>query len=201
VTREEIAAQLKTKFGDVIGDLGGKPDAWVTVKDNARLVEVLRYLKETPGLEMDFLANESGTDFPKENVLRVVYHLFSYKHRHDFIVKVDVPREGPRLPTMDGLWKTAEWFEREIYDLFGVEFDGHPDLRRIMMPDDWIGHPLRKDYKEPESWHGINTTRESPLEGYVRLDDMLKKAKAALAPAPPAAPAPAAAPIPPEVKN
>jgi NADH-quinone oxidoreductase subunit C len=178
MTREEIAGKLKAQFGDAVSELGGKPDAFVTVKDNAKLLDVLRFLKTE--LEMDFLSNESGVDYPKENVIRVVYHLFSYKHRHDFIVKAEAKREDPRLLSAVPLWNTANWFEREIYDLFGVAFDGHPDLRRIMMPDDWIGHPLRKDYKEPESWHGINTTRESPLEGFVRLDDMLKTARKAL---------------------
>jgi NADH-quinone oxidoreductase subunit C len=99
------------------------------------------------------------------------------------------------MPSVEPVWKSADWLEREQYDLLGVQFEGHPDLRRIMLPDDWVGHPLRKDYVEQADYHQISTTRESPLEGFVRLDEMKKRAAAAAAEekaksAPPAAPPP-----------
>jgi NADH-quinone oxidoreductase subunit C len=78
-------------------------------------------------------------------------------------LKADVPRDAPGLPSVERVWRAAEWLEREIYDLLGVTFAGHPDLRRLLMPEDWIGYPLRKDFVEPEEYHGISTRRESLL--------------------------------------
>ena len=93
----------------------------------------------------------------------VVYHLFSYTHRHALVLKVGVPRDNARLATVSTVWRAALWQEREIFDLLGVDFEGHPDLRRILLPEDWVGHPLRKDYVEPTEYHGISTKRESML--------------------------------------
>jgi NADH-quinone oxidoreductase subunit C len=76
---------------------------------------------------------------------------------------VKLPREDPQVPTLENVWKSANWMEREIYDLLGVNFTGHSDMRRLLMPEDWIGHPLRKDFVEPQEYHGISTVRESPI--------------------------------------
>jgi NADH-quinone oxidoreductase subunit C len=76
---------------------------------------------------------------------------------------VNAPRDNPVVQTVENVWKAANWLEREIYDLLGVVFTGHCDLRRLLMPEDWIGYPLRKDFVEPEEYHGINTRRESLL--------------------------------------
>ena len=76
-------------------------------------------------------------------------------HIHQIIIKTIVPKESPRLFTVEHLWKAANWHEREIYDLYGVVFDNHSDLRRILLPDDWQGHPMRKDYQEPDMYRGI----------------------------------------------
>jgi NADH-quinone oxidoreductase subunit C len=89
--------------------------------------------------------------------------------------------EGQHVPSVVSVWPTCDWLEREQYDLMGVQFTGHPDLRRIMMPDDWVGNPLRKDYAEQAQWHNITTTRDNSLEGYVRLDELKKKAAEAAA--------------------
>ncbi len=126
--------------------------------------EVCRFLKEDPDLAFDCLSNMSGVDFLKDEKIQVVMHLYSYPHRHKIVVKVDVPREEPEMPSVEAIWKAANWQEREIYDLLGVHFTGHPDLRRLLMPEDWVGHPLRKDFVEPEEYHGISTRRESLLK-------------------------------------
>jgi NADH-quinone oxidoreductase subunit C len=192
MTTHEIHERLKARFGDAIGPLSEpKMDAHCTVTREA-IVEVCRFLKAEPGLEFDFLEDETAVDWPKRNVIEVVYHLLSYKLRHAFKLKVEADRAAPSVPTVEGVWKTANWFEREIYDLFGVDFPGHPDLRRIMLPDDWVGHPLRKDYQEAGGWHGISNVRENPLVELKRLDDLKRAEKAPAAPAAP--PAPDAAP-------
>jgi NADH-quinone oxidoreductase subunit C len=186
MTTQEIHERLKARFGDDVGPLSEpKIDPHCTVK-RERIVEVCRFLKKEAGLELDFLEDLTAVDWPKRNVIEVVYHLVSYRHRHVFKLKVEADRAAPSVPTVECVWKTANWFEREVYDLFGVDFPGHPDLRRIMLPDDWIGHPLRKDYQETGGWHGISNVRENPLVELKRLDDQ-KKAEKAPADAQPAA--------------
>jgi NADH-quinone oxidoreductase subunit C len=191
MTTHEIHDRLKQRFGDDVGPLSEpKVDAFATVK-RERIVEVCRFLAKEPGLEMDFLEDLTAIDWPKRNVIEIVYHLLSYTHRHSIVLKVELDRATPVVPTVEGVWKTANWFEREVYDLFGVTFSGHPDLRRIMLPDDWVGHPLRKDYQEAGGYHGFSNVRENPLIELKRLDD-LKKAEVAKTAPPPPAPEPAA---------
>jgi len=160
-----IHARLRTGFGDAIGDLAGarRDNMYATVVP-AKIAQVCRFLKAERGLEFDCLSNLGGVDYPKRNVIEVVYHLYSYPHRHLFTLKVGAARDNPVVPTVSGVWSHADWQEREVFDLLGVVFEGHPDLRRILMPEDWPGHPLRKDFVEPEEYHGISTSRESLLK-------------------------------------
>jgi NADH-quinone oxidoreductase subunit C len=181
MTPEEIQQSLAAKFGDAVGPLQpANQDPWVEVKP-ASVVEVCAFLKSDPKLRFDCLMNLSAVDWPKQNQIHVIYHLFSYEKRHAFILKVKLDRAAPSVPSVEPVWRSADWLEREQYDLLGVTFEGHPDLRRIMLPDDWVGHPLRKDYVEEAQYHQISTTRESPLDGFIRLDEMKKRiaAKAA----------------------
>ena len=112
------------------------------------IVAACAWLKATPGLEFNFLADVCGFDQGPEEELRfeVNYHLFSTTKHHRVRLKVVLGEGDMRVPTVTGVWRTANWHERETYDLFGVVFDGHPDLRRILLPDDWQGHALRKDF-------------------------------------------------------
>jgi len=159
-----IQARLAAQFGAAIGAVAGKGrDASVTVPAE-QLPEVARFLKTDPELFFDCLSNLSGVDYPKENAIQVVYHLHSYRHRHWIVLKVNAHRDDPRVPTVCDVWRHAEWQEREVFDLLGVDFTGHPDMRRLLMPEDWPGHPLRKDFVEPEEYHGIATSRESLLK-------------------------------------
>ena len=151
----EIVQKIQDKFGDKVLEFDEKAiDPVIKVTGDA-VQEICKFLKEEPDLYFDMCHDVSGYDLGEGKELGVVYHLFSFKHRHWFTVKTEVPREGSHLPTISYLWRTADWHEREIYDLFGITFDGHPDHRRILCPDDWEGWPLRKDYVVQEYYHGI----------------------------------------------
>jgi len=130
----------------------------------AALPGVMKRLRDDPALAFDFLQNLTAVDWIKRDVIELVYHLFSYAHRHTIALKVDLPRAAPRVASLAALWPSANWMEREQFDLLGVVFEGHPDLRRLLMPDDWAGHPMRKDYREAKAYRGMPTTRPSPLD-------------------------------------
>ncbi len=117
------------------------------------LPDVAKYLLENPALGFGSLMCLSAVDLGEE--LQVVYHLFSIEHRHRMTIKVNVTKEKPNVPSVSKVWPTAGWHEREAYDLMGVVFEGHEDLRRILLPEDWEGHPLRKDYEFPKEHRGV----------------------------------------------
>lgn len=110
-----------------------------------QLEEVARFLKETPELTFDYLNCLSAVDYMTD--FEVVYHFFSYVHQHTLVLKVKLDREKPKIPSLTFLWKTADWQEREAYDLFGIIFIGHPKLRRILLTEDFEGFPMRKEFK------------------------------------------------------
>ena len=163
-----------------------------------KIVDVCRFLKTTTGLEFDYCQDITAVDWPARKVIEVVYHVYSLVHRHGLVLKAETEREKPTIATVESVWKAATWLEREIYDLFGVNFEGHSDLRRILLPDDWVGYPLRKDYQEAGGWHGISNERPDPLVQLSKVTDEKRKAVAAAAAAAPVAvvaSAPAAAPV------
>ena len=188
LTFEQIREKLAARFGDAVGPTVAAKDPFVVVKAD-RLLEVARFLKEEPTLALDYLTDETAVDHPKEELLRLVYHLWSMSQRHGFKLKVELPRAEAKAASVASVWPAANWLEREVFDLFGVRFDGHPDLRRIMMPEDWEGHPLRKDYQEPDGYHGIGHKRASTLEANLERDRRLRAALSPKAPAPEAKPA------------
>jgi NADH-quinone oxidoreductase subunit C len=149
----EIFTKLKVHFGEEILELIENPpsDSYILVKAQ-KIDEICQFLRDDDALHFDYLTLLSGLDL-KEN-LGIVYHLFSMKHKHRLVVKTQVSKENPTLPTIERIWRTGDWHEREAYDMFGVIFNGHHNLIRILCPYDWEGYPLRKDYKEPEEYHG-----------------------------------------------
>jgi NADH-quinone oxidoreductase subunit C len=163
MTASAVYERLKARFGDrvISVDLEAK-DPWILVEPTA-IAEVCALCRDDGALRCEALSNQSGVDYKDAGYIEIVYHLYSYTHRHTLVLKVRTPRDTPEVPTVEGVWKAANWLEREIYDLLGVVFTGHSDLRRLLLPEDWVGHPLRKDFVEPEEYHGISTRRESLL--------------------------------------
>ena len=170
-TPEEIFKILKDKFGDAILEL--KTDVpvehFITI-DPLKIDEVSIFLRDEEELKFDNCMCLSGVDDAngtKETqedgstnivggTLSIVYHLESVYLKHKITIKVSAPREKPEIKSVANIWHSADWNEREAYDLFGINFIGHPDLRRILMPYDWeAGYPLRKDYKNPEFYQGM----------------------------------------------
>lgn len=144
----DIISKIKGRFGDAIVDSHSfRGDDTVVVK-RERLKDLCSYLKSDPELDFDYLLDVCGVDYAqREPRFDVVYHLSSIRKKHRVRVKTMVD-EGEKVDSVTSVWGTADWTERETYDMFGIEFEGHPDLKRIYMADDWKGHPLRKDYPE-----------------------------------------------------
>jgi NADH-quinone oxidoreductase subunit C len=116
----------------------------ILIVDRDAAHTVLEAAKHHPDLRFEFLRNLSGVDYEDQG-MEVVYHLYSFTHKHNVTVRAKVPNDDPRIQSVTDLWRAADWHEREARDMFGIVFDGHPELTRILMPDDWVGHPLRKD--------------------------------------------------------
>ncbi|MBN2578457.1 MAG: NADH-quinone oxidoreductase subunit C [Pirellulales bacterium] len=173
MTIQEIHDRLEKKFGPkVTGRNFEVLDPWIEIQAES-LIEVARFLRDQPDLDFDMLHCVTAVDYfqpdpkkaaqaPWQPHLELIYHLSSFTHRHRLVLKTSLPRwqdgvegELPRIASLSDLWSTAEWHEREVFDLMGIFFTGNADLRRILCPQDWVGHPLRKDYQMPEEYQGI----------------------------------------------
>jgi NADH-quinone oxidoreductase subunit C len=171
MTIEAIYSDLQTKFSDMIGELRREPADTGTpfiIVRREWIRDVCLYLRDEPRYLMNNLNVLSCVDFremkSEEYVgqLGVVYHLSSLRPVGDSwktvatcALRAYVPIDDPTIPSVSRVWRTADWHEREGFDMYGIRFEGHPDLRRILLPDDWEGHPLRKDYKVPDYYNGL----------------------------------------------
>ena len=137
---------LQERFAGAVQEVSYYAGEVTVLVARESLVEIGRFLRDDPGLRMDLLSNLTGADYPeREKRFEVVYHLFSIPGRTRINLKIRVA-DGEPAPSVTEIWKTANWHEREAFDLLGIPFAGHPDLRRILLADDWRGHPLRKEY-------------------------------------------------------
>ncbi|MFA5182165.1 MAG: NADH-quinone oxidoreductase subunit C [Syntrophales bacterium] len=138
---------IKDKFDvGIIGVTTAHDEITVTVAREI-LIPLLRFLKEEEEFACDFLTDLCGVDYlPQSPRFQVVYHLYSLKHKHRLRVKVAIEERDPVVDSCLSLWAGADWLERECFDLFGIIFNGHPNLQRILLPTDFAGHPLRKDF-------------------------------------------------------
>ncbi len=151
----EIYNLLKESFDSGIIDLKTDlPLEGYIVIDADKINAVSYFLRDEESLQFDNLSCLSSVDYDKDT-MAIVYHLYSYALDQKLKVKVFIPKSNPVVKTVSDIWATADWHEREAYDMMGVIFEGHPDLRRILCPDDWDGHPLRKDYKVQEFYQGM----------------------------------------------
>jgi len=119
----------------------------ITVEPSG-LPELARLLHDNEDLAFDMLCAHTAVDWIENGQFELIYQLYSTRHRHHLMLSVSIPRDNPVVPTVSSIWRIAEWHEREVYDLFGVQYDNHPDLRRLFLEDDWVGFPLRKDYQD-----------------------------------------------------
>ena len=148
---QTVCQKISEKFPESID--AEQNDDWIQLKPENWL-KVAKWLKSDEKLYFDSLQCNTGIDLG-EGVLESRYNLHSMKHLHKVEIRIKISAEKPDIPSVEQVWRVADWFERETYDMFGINFIGHRDLRRILLPDDWEGWPLRKDYEEQETYHGI----------------------------------------------
>ncbi len=171
MTPEQIHKKLQAKFGNGILEFNADAfDPFIQIEPE-KISDVAVFLRDEPDLDFKALMCLSGIDYGAESNLGVVYNLHSIQYNHKITVRVDLPREKPKLLSVETVWRTADWHEREAFDLYGIHFEGHRDLRRILCPDDWEGYPLRKDYIVQEYYHGVRVPYQ---EDWSKFETMQK---------------------------
>ncbi len=152
---DQIHDLIKQRFGEsVVDDQRQVVDPFLVVKPEV-IEDLARFARDDPRLRFDLLSLIAGIDYPDTGTIEVVYCLDSTTEKHRLIAKARLPRDNPRIRSLEGVWKTADWHERETFDLMGVIFEGHHNLVRILCAEDWEGHPLRKDYVIPDTYRGL----------------------------------------------
>lgn len=154
MTIPEIKARLQEYLPDIVVENETLADHQVEIVPQ-NWAAVAKYLFEDPSLQFDQLECVTGVDLGADQPLQVRYNLHSMEFRHKIEIVLTVKRKRPSVPSIEKIWRIGDWFEREVYDMFGIVFKGHRDLRRILCPEDWTGWPLRKDYQTPDEYHGI----------------------------------------------
>jgi NADH-quinone oxidoreductase subunit C len=149
---EKVAACLNEKFPNSLEseDVNG----YIQMKDK-NWFEIAQYLRDNLDFLFDSLQCVTGYDFGENEDLEVRYNLHSMTHNHAIEIRIKTDRNNPKVPSVEQVWRIGDWFERETYDMYGIEFEGHSNMTRILCPEDWAGWPLRKDYETQESYHGI----------------------------------------------
>jgi NADH-quinone oxidoreductase subunit C len=157
MSHEEIYNNLKTEYGDAVVSFNNtqEGDSYIEISKD-KSFEICHTLRDKEVYLFDYMMSLSGVDCG-ENIC-AVYHLYSMTYKHKLVLKVFAPKINPEIDSVERIWKTADWHEREAFDLMGIVFLGHRNLKRILLPEDWEGHPLRKDYKAPEYYHGMKVS-------------------------------------------
>jgi NADH-quinone oxidoreductase subunit C len=172
----EIAHALETEFANDVLEVKAFRDQVTVTVNREEIGSICRWLREDPKIEMDYLSDLCAVDCPKNELrFEVVYNLYSLSHRHRIRIKARLPEDELAVDSVVSIWKAADWFEREAFDLFGIDFRNHPDLRRLLLPDNWRGYPLRKDYplKGLDDWE--YPEYEEAMELHRRDDELSVK--------------------------
>ena len=156
MTFDDIVKLIESKAAGKSSIIEGKEALFVSPNN---WIEVSMLLKNESDLDFDYLMCISSYDKGDNKTYGVAYNLFSTTKNHYLEVRVEV-EDGISIPSVVSLWQTANWHEREAYDMMGIQFEGHPDLKRILLSDDWEGHPLRKNFKEPDYYHGMPVPKD-----------------------------------------
>lgn len=144
-----VTTRIRARFGDTSVSTGNAVGCESVIAERDALLPFMTFLRDDPELAFDYLVDVTAVDrlrLDEEVRFAVVYQLYTYRHNRRFSVSVPVPEADPRIVSVVSVWPGANWLEREVYDMYGIVFEGHPDLRRILMPDDFGSYPLRKDY-------------------------------------------------------
>ncbi|MDA8089448.1 MAG: NADH-quinone oxidoreductase subunit C [Nitrospiraceae bacterium] len=163
----QIAEKIKQAFPDEVTEISSFRDQVSVHLKKEKLHDICLFLRQDPELDFNYLVDICGVDYLGKKTPRfeAVYHLYSIAQKHLIRLRVQVPEDAPTVKSVTGIWQGANWHERECFDMLGISFDGHPDLRRVLLPEDWEGHPLRKDYplegfKGEEDWPGFTEVVE-----------------------------------------
>jgi NADH-quinone oxidoreductase subunit C len=165
MTSAEIKAVIMDQFPGSVIESEDLAEKQVELKAE-QWFDIATFLKEDPNLSFDQLECITGIDLGEEASLQTRYNLHSMEYRHKIEILISHDRKEPKVASIEKIWRIGDWFERETYDMFGIVYEGHRDLRRILCPDDWEGWPLRKDYEGQESYHGIVVPKMKEEDGW-----------------------------------
>jgi NADH-quinone oxidoreductase subunit C len=145
--KKPVSEKLKERFPGAVKDVYSFRDQQTVVVDKKFIVDVCKFLKETPEFDFNFMVDLTAVDFPERDArFEMVYNLYSISQSKRIFIKANVDMEDLVIPSLTCLWESANWAEREVFDMFGIKFSGHPNLKRILMPDDFEGFPFRKEF-------------------------------------------------------
>ena len=155
---EKVSRILAEKFPESV-IISEEPHNDFIQLNSEKWNEIAKFLKTGTKLKFDSCQCITGVDLGVEKYLEIRYNLHSTKHLHKIEIRIATDRKRPSIPSVEQIWRVADWFEREVYDMYGIRFKGHRDLRRMLLPDDWKGWPLRKDYKTPQTYNGMKVPK------------------------------------------
>lgn len=158
IINQKVSDLIEVNFPDAV-ILSEEPQNEFIQIQSEQWLEIAKYIKNDTELKFDSCQCITGVDFGEEKDFEVRYNFHSMKLKHKIEIRIATERKKPRIPSIEQVWRGADWLEREVYDMYGIRFKGHRDLRRMLLPDDWKGWPLRKDYKTPNEYNGMKVPK------------------------------------------